>query len=331
MKTSFGVFTLVVASVASFVFADKIVFVSGGELDCVVVKQSDTQTLVLLDESLLSIDKAIIKSIDVGKGSTPAYTEARIMPTSTELLKRAAVQPWATKLKQVPAFVIDRGVMRSIPYKSFRSGQYEINVYGDPSSPSGYEIGIYPALASDPESQKLCIAFVRHFLSEKNDIETLSKLKLEKDLVEHNGWTFEVTPPTAKDSFGGWWVSIYDKKKLDEARASITELKEVTQQVKIPEAKDGKDTSSSSTQKPITDEEPPSSHLSVAPKLKPSEKKAEPDSKTVDFNDLNIDTSYTRREFKESPKAPTSNTGLIWVNGYTKKNGTYVRGHYRRR
>jgi hypothetical protein len=49
-----------------------------------------------------------------------------------------------------------------------------------------------------------------------------------QDKQEREGLTFEVTPETAEDSYGGWWVSVYDVKELDAARATEEELKQIT-------------------------------------------------------------------------------------------------------
>ena len=69
------------------------------------------------------------------------------LPDYKAITITVAAQPWASNFRQIPATVIDVGVLRSVPYKSHRAGSgYEINVYGDPESPAGFEIGVNGAL-----------------------------------------------------------------------------------------------------------------------------------------------------------------------------------------
>ena len=51
---------------------------------------------------------------------------------------------------------------------------------------------------------------------------------LDADKKVRDGLTFEITPPTAEDAYGGWWVSVYDEKALDRSRASEDEMARIT-------------------------------------------------------------------------------------------------------
>jgi hypothetical protein len=65
-------------------------------------------------------------------------------------------------------------------------------------------------------------------LPEDADRRLLRMLDLAADLQESRGLRFEVTPPTAEDAYGGWWVSVYDEAGLDRSRATPTELAGIT-------------------------------------------------------------------------------------------------------
>lgn len=133
-------------------------------------------------------------------------------------------------LKQVPSEVIETGVLRYVKYVSYEGSQGELNIYGDdPQHPAGVEIGIYAGKNTTKEEiRDLMIGL----LQQADDRELLHGLSLEQDLQERAGLTFEVTPPTANDGFGGWWISIYDKKALESSRHSPTQLK--TMVVEVP-------------------------------------------------------------------------------------------------
>ena len=77
------------------------------------------------------------------------------------MLVTLAIQPWATDFRQIPATVIDNGVLRNVPYKSYNAAKdYEVNLYGDPQSPAGLEIGVRGDLLNDDNAKKSCIGFI---------------------------------------------------------------------------------------------------------------------------------------------------------------------------
>lgn len=63
-------------------------------------------------------------------------------------------------LVQIPATVIDKGVLRNVPYKSYRAGDYEVNVYGDPDQPARVEIGVYRSLLTSQDAKHNCVDFL---------------------------------------------------------------------------------------------------------------------------------------------------------------------------
>ena len=142
--------------------------------------------------------------------------------------KTAELQSWASGLQQIPATVIDKGVLRHVPYKSFRAGDYEVNIYGDPDNPAGVEVGIYKSLIQSRDAKSQCMEFMSALLNDPADRELLKSLKLTEDIKIRDGLTFEVTPETAEDAYGGWWISVYDSAALDRSRASPKELAAIT-------------------------------------------------------------------------------------------------------
>ncbi len=139
-----------------------------------------------------------------------------------------AVRPWAKDLRQIPSTVIDKGVLRHVPYTSYRAGDYELNVYGDPAAPAGFEIGVTGELLKSDVAKRNCIEAVDAILQDREDRKVLASLKRDVDKKVRAAVTFEVTPPTAEDAYGGWWISVYDEAALDRSRATPEELKKIT-------------------------------------------------------------------------------------------------------
>jgi hypothetical protein len=153
---------------------------------------------------------------------------ARPLPTRAKARAAATATVWGRTLGQIPSTVIDKGVLRNIPYLSYRAVDYELNVYGDPAAPAGIEIGVHKELLKSVGAKKTCVDFLRDLLDDPEDKKLIASLKLDADKKVRDGLTFEITPPTAEDAYGGWWVSVYDEKALDRSRASEDEMAKIT-------------------------------------------------------------------------------------------------------
>ncbi len=201
----------------------------------------------------------------------------RALPSRARCRQAAASRRWGKDLKQIPSTVIDKGVLRHVPYTSYRAGEYELNVYGDPNNPACFEIGIHGALLESAAAKKNCFDLVASLLDDAEDRALLASLKKDIDRKVRGGITFEVTPPTAEDAYGGWWISVYSERALDRSRATPKELEKITiprQEVKRSE--EGKNTNIPLPVEPVTQGRWGAEDLSMARTRKdvPEEKQA---------------------------------------------------------
>ena len=63
-------------------------------------------------------------------------------------------------------------------------------------------------------------------LADADDRNALKALNLDKDKQTRGGLVFEVTPDSAPDAYGAWWVSVYDARALEAARNPSPDLVE---------------------------------------------------------------------------------------------------------
>jgi hypothetical protein len=217
--------------------------------------------------------------------------EAHRLADAEKCREVAARQTGAADLEQIPATVIDTGVLRHVPYKSFRAGNFEINIYGDPDEPAGLEVGIYKSLVLSQRAKNQCLEFMAAVLNDPADRDMLKSLQLKQDIRRRDRLTFEVTPETAEDAYGGWWISVYDSTALDRSRASPQELAAIT----VPRL------ASAVPEPAITDPQqpPPAPGVSVPVWSPRQHALARPGGKTV------------------------------YVHSYVRKDGTYVHAHTR--
>lgn len=232
MKSSLALrlgFALCAVACTPLAFADTVVFSSGRTMDGTVVRTNGNDVLVVADCAAFNFSRESIKEIRTEHVEVVEVNNTNRLAPFRLALARLAKQAWASDLRPIPATVVDKGMLRNVPYMSFRCGDdYEVNIYGEPEHPAGLEVGVYHKLLEDPSAKKNCIALVAELLGRPDDREVLRGLNMEKDVKTKEALTFEITPPSAEDAYMGWWVSIYSERSLDAARASDDEMKRIS-------------------------------------------------------------------------------------------------------
>ncbi len=201
----------------------------------------------------------------------PKAIPADRMPGGVRAVDAVAIEEWGVGLAPVPAPVVTEGVLRDIPYRSFRAGDIEVDVFGDPDSPARIEFGVGGASADAAAAQERCIDALASLLDSAGDRRLLRSIGRTGGLKVRGGLTFEVTAATAPHAHGFWRVAVYSRARLEESRAAPGELGAIT------------------AAKP----EPPRGATAPASAASPS-------------------------------FAPSRPGGSVYVQGYTKKDGTYV-------
>jgi hypothetical protein len=258
----------------------------------VTLHKDDNKDIVVPLEKLSDADRQYVAGLLAQQKNS---TSGSRIAGFKDIVVKLGAHDWADGLRQIPATVIDTGVMRNVPYKSFRAGNdYEVNVYGDPESPAGFEIGIRGALLADDRAKANCVDFISSLMRNDADKATVRGLDLVKDLTVFKDLTFEITPPTAEDAYGGWWVSVYSEPALNSVRASDSELKAITV---------------------------PKSALATTGNSAPAAAVAQPDL----LEQFNADDLRYARPTKSSDHSG----GSVYVRGYTRKDGTYVHSYTR--
>jgi len=215
------------------------------------------------------------------------------LPARARVLELVRSTAWGKSATEIPATLVDMGILRYVPYSSYSSGDFEINVYGDPAAPCCVEIGMAKNNRFAFTAKVGCLDAMGALLEDEDDRQFLGELKTKEDKRVRDGLTFEITPPTAEDAYGGWWISIYYERQLDKSRATPAEIKEITEPA-VPR--------------------PPAANLDQPPV-------ARTDPTRSQFVD-----SYSGYSFTEGRK-----TGPVYVREYYRKDGTYVRAHTRSR
>jgi hypothetical protein len=307
-----------ILGLATLASADTIRLKNGGALEGVVLKDSEGSVVIRLKYATVTVERTDIESIEKKAEEPAAAAKPLRLARWEKCVEVVAGRPWAGALRQIPATVVDKGVLKNVPYMSHKSGNYEFNLYGDPDEPACLEIGVYKDLLKSDEAKRECLAVMSALLGDAKDVEALKSLHLAPGKKDREGLTFEVTPETAEDAYDGWWITVYDPKLLDEARASEEELKKITvseEDLAKEEAAEKdrlkKDAASKADDKKKTDPKAPSN-------------KSEPQA-TIGFNPY----LYQQHELHHARISPQHRAGSVrrfYVRGYHRpKGGAYTR------
>lgn len=299
MKSLFAL--LLAASVAA---ADVVRLRNGGTLEGVVLRETEAGVVVRLKYATVTLDRADIDTIEK-RPDAPAASSARLARWD-RAVEAAARRPWGVDLRQIPATVIDKGILKNVPYLSHRAGDYELNIYGDPDAPAGLEIGVQKALLKSADARKECVELAASLLGDPEDVKTLRALAPAQDRRERGGLVFEITPETAEDAYGGWWVTVFDPKALEEARLTEEDLKEA-----------------SAAEEDLEDEEPapapaPKPKAEPKPAPKPAAGKARPVQEVIYL--------WKRPQVRQQARpVKTGRVRRVWVRGLHRSGGVWMR------
>ncbi len=132
-------------------------------------------------------------------------------------------------LEQIPATYIDNGIFKNVPYMSFRINKFiEMNIYGDPDKPAAIEFGIYGKSSSNEEMRVTLRSFMAGFLSSRAEVAAIYAIPFEGGEKNIGSIRVKITPKTATDAYGAWWISISNPKMLEASRLTESEYTLVT-------------------------------------------------------------------------------------------------------
>jgi hypothetical protein len=217
---------LVLALAATSASADTLKLANGGTLEGVVVKESEDGYVVRLKYATVTLAKDEV--VSVTKKAVPSNAAPARLARWDRAVEVMAPKQWDGTPRQVPALVIDEGPLANVPYMSWRAGNYEFNLYGDPEAPAGFELGVYGPLLKDEAAKKKCIDALCELLGDEKDRALVKGLALAGGKQQREGFTFEITPETAPDAYGGWWVTAWEDAAIEKARANQEEIDRIT-------------------------------------------------------------------------------------------------------
>jgi hypothetical protein len=114
--------------------ADVVILESGKVITGSVLQRDSDGALIQMDYGTFRYPSSLIKDVRKKAVTSPQESPTgKRIPNWAKIISMLATNDWAHELKQIPATVIDNGVLEDVPYVSFRCNTdgYEINIYGD--------------------------------------------------------------------------------------------------------------------------------------------------------------------------------------------------------
>ncbi|MEX1010100.1 MAG: hypothetical protein WEC72_02025, partial [Chthoniobacterales bacterium] len=159
---------------------DSVELNDGTRLRGLILQNTATTLVIQTHDGENKIPKEYIRRIDDAEDQEVIYSD---------LVKRDALPAWRAivhdlrthdrvrSFEQIPPTAIDNGLLRNIPYLSFRVNDYaELNVYGNPQDPVAIEFGAYGSDRQSRSRIQIFREFIAGHLHSKEQIAALYSL-----------------------------------------------------------------------------------------------------------------------------------------------------------
>lgn len=201
---------------------DEVTMNDGTELHGLILQNTPDVVVIQTDTGEAHLPKDYIRRIDDAPNGEAVFAD--IVPRDELPSWRSVVHDLRTndsvrRFEQIPPTAIDKGLLRNIPYLSFRANnKWEFNVYGNPDKPVAIEFGLFGAERPGDKQRQLFREFIAGHLQDKNQIRALYSLNPQKRTARGGKLAFRLIRPGDPDSYGGTWIVVYRPDLLPGAR-----------------------------------------------------------------------------------------------------------------
>ena len=223
---------LIQASSKRWIEPDSIVLKNGKTVKGVIIKNTATEVVLQQKTSESCYLKSDIIRIHDQSNSGMEFTESLHsgdLPSWRVMVNDIRLNDSIKSLEQIPATTIDNGILKNIPYMSFRMNEYiELNIYGDPNDPAAIEFGIYGKNQSNDKMRRVLRSFMAGFLSSREEVGAIYAIPFSGGTKAVGPICLQITPASAPDAYGAWWIQLYNPKKLESSRLSDADYDRLT-------------------------------------------------------------------------------------------------------
>ena len=209
-----------------------------------LILQNTADTLILQTrDGEAKLPKDYIRRIDDAPDEEVIYSDLvgrDALPSWRAIVHDLRTHDRVRSFEQIPPTGIDNGLLRNIPYLSFRvNGYAELNVYGDPDDPVAIEFGAYGGTHQGNHRRRIFREFIAGHLHSKEQIAALYSLGPERRALQAGKLAFRLILPGDPDAYGGTWLVVYRPDRIAKARLADRAYAELTRPFEEVNNKDG--------------------------------------------------------------------------------------------
>lgn len=209
-----------------------------------LILQNTADALILqTSDGEAKLPKDYIRRIDDAPDDGVIYSDLvgrDALPSWRAIVHDLRTHDRVRTFEQIPPTAIDNGLLRNIPYLSFRVNNYaELNVYGDPQNPVAVEFGAYGSARQSNHRRRIFREFIAGHLHSKEQIAALYSLGPDRRSIKAGKLAFRLILPGDPDSYGGTWLVVYRPDRIDKARLGDRAYAELTRPFEVVNNRDG--------------------------------------------------------------------------------------------
>ena len=223
-RTAFIIACLLPLTAQAALRPDRVRMNDGTELRGLIVQNTRDMVVIETDHGEARLPKEYIRRIDDAPNEEAIFADIvgkDELPSWRSIVHDLRIHDSVRVFEQIPPTAIDKGLLRNIPYLSFRANdRWELNVYGNPDRPVAIEFGIYGASGPDDETRRTFREFIAGHLHSKEQIAALYSLGPKKRDARAGKLAFRLIRPNDPDGYGGTWFVVYRPDAIASARIS---------------------------------------------------------------------------------------------------------------
>lgn len=211
---------------------DQVRMNDGTELRGLILQNTSDLVVIETEKGEARLPKEYVRRIDDAPNGEAVFADLvdkDELPSWRSLVHDLRTHDGVHLFEQIPPTAIDNGLLRNIPYLSFRTNERaELNVYGDHDDPVAIEVGVYGSKGANRRTRRIFRELLAGHLHTRDQIRALYRLSPQQRDTRAGQLAFRLILPDDPDGYGGTWIVVYRPGMIDRARLSDRAYREIT-------------------------------------------------------------------------------------------------------
>ena len=211
---------------------DQVRMNDGTELRGLILQNTKDEVVIETEKGEARLPKEYIRRIDDAPNGEAVFADIvdnDDLPSWRSIVHDMRTYDGIQSFEQIPPTAIDNGLLRNIPYLSFKVNEHsELNVYGNPDRPAALEFGVYGPIRATERQRRMFREYIAGHLGSKEQIAALYSLSPARREAQAGKLRFRLILPDDPDGYGGTWTVVYRPDQIGRARLGNGEYAKMT-------------------------------------------------------------------------------------------------------